>query len=103
MVGHVWEGLGAKREEDNLQGGGCGNPCDPSLLFYIFERLCKFEGRTSSYKTIECSVLRTHSPQVLLRLCLAVSLLHHKRLEQRWDTLSKATTYRLRITKGGSH
>lgn len=95
--------LGGKSEEDTLKRGECGNPCDPSLLFCIFQRLCKFEGRASSHKTIECSVLwRTHSPQVFLYLCLAVSSLHRKGLGQGWDVVWKSTTYRLDIGKGGS-
>lgn len=103
MIVNVWEGLGGKSEEHTLKRGECGNPCDPSLLFYIFQSLYKIEGRESSHKTIECFVLRrTHSPQVLLSLYLAVSSLHHKGLERGYDTVSKSTTYRLDIRKCGS-
>lgn len=103
MVMNVWEGLRGKNEEHTLKRGECGNLCDPSLLFYIFQILYKIESRESSHKTIECSVLRrTRSPQILLSLYLALSSLHHKGLEQGYDTVSKSTTYRLDIRKGGS-
>lgn len=105
MIVNVWEGLGGKSEGHTLKRGECGTPVTPHFFsFYIFQSLYKIEGRGKAHtKPLNVLVLRrTHSPQVLLSVLLAVSSLHHKGLEQGYDTVSKSTTHRLDIRKCGS-